>query len=123
MDNSFWIIKGDTMAEEKRIPDDKYRIIKIGKEALFEVICEFIKENEEDFFDVSDATTMVKSFAIDWEKDEFICLARNELDEDEEHLQFDVDAYKLISKIEDTTDTLFAPDRYIEVPKSEIDNL
>ena len=123
MDNSFWIIKGDTMAEEKRIPDDKYRIIKIGKEALFEVICEFIKENEEDFFDVSDATTMVKSFAIDWEKGEFICLARNELDEDEEHLQFDVDAYKLISKINDTTDTLFAPDRYIEVPKSEIDNL
>ena len=123
MDNSFWIIKGDTMAEEKRIPDDKYRIIKIGKEALFEVICEFIKEKEEDFFDVFDATTMVKSFAIDWEKGEFICLARNELDEDEEHLQFDVDAYKLISKIEDTTDTLFAPDRYIEVPKSEIDNL
>ena len=123
MDNSFWIIKGDTMAEEKRIPDDKYRIIKIGKEALFEVICEFIKEKEEDFFDVSDATTMVKSFAIDWEKGEFICLARNELDEDEEHLQFDVDAYKLISKINDTTDTLFAPDRYIEVPKSEIDNL
>ena len=111
------------MVEEKRIPDDKYRIIKIGKEVLFEVICEFIKENEEDFFDVSDATTIVKSFAMDWEKGEFICLARNELDEDEEHLQFDVDAYKLISKIDDTTDTLFAPDRYIEVPKSEIDNL
>ena len=111
------------MDEGKRIPDDKYRIIKIGKEALFEVICEFIKENEEDFFDVSDGTTIVKSFAMDWENGEFICLARNELDEDEEHLQFDVDAYKLISKINDTTDTLFAPDRYIEVPKSEIDNL
>ena len=111
------------MAEEKRIPDDKYRIIKIGKEALFEVICEFIKENEEDFFDVSDSTTIVKSFAMDWEKGEFICLARDELHEEEEHLQFDVDAYELISKIDDTTDTLFAPDRYIEVPKSEIDNL
>ena len=111
------------MAEEKRIPNDKYRIIKIGKEALFEAICEFFKENEEEFFDVSDATTIVKSFAMDWEKGEFICLARNELDEDEEHLQFDVDAGELISKIEDTTDTLFAPGRYIELPKSDVDSL
>ncbi len=111
------------MAEEKRIPDDKYRIIKIGKEALFEVICEFFKDNEEDFFDVSDATTMAKSFAIDWDKGEFICLARNELPEEKEHLQFDVDAYELISKIEDTTKTLFAPCRYKEASKCEIDNL
>ncbi len=111
------------MAEEKRIPDDKYRIIKIGKEALFELICESFKENEETFFDVSDATTIVKSFSVDWEKGEFICVARNELPEGEEHVQFDVDTYELISKIEDTTDTLFAPDRYIEVLKSDIDNL
>ena len=110
------------MVEDKRIPNDKYRIIKIGKEALFEAICEFFKENEEEFFDVLDATTMVKSFAIDWDKGEFICLARNELDE-EEHLQFDVDAYELISKVENTTDTLFAPHRYKEVAKTELDNL
>ena len=117
------IYKGDIMPKEKRIPDDKYRIIKIGKEALFEVVCEFFKEREEDFFDVSDSTTMVKSFCIDWEKGEFICVARNELPEEEEHLQFDVDTDELLSKIEDTTDTLFAPNRYIEVLKSDIDNL
>ena len=78
---------------------------------------------EEKFFNVSDSTTIVKSFCIDWEKGEFICIARNELPEEEEHLQFNVDAHKLISKIENTTDTLFAPDRYIEVSKVEIDNL
>ncbi|MBQ7295700.1 MAG: hypothetical protein IJW86_05840 [Clostridia bacterium] len=105
------------------MPDDKYRIIKIGKEALFELICEAFKESEEAFFDVSDATTIVKSFSIDWEKGEFICVARNELPQEEEHLQFDFDTHKLISKIEDTTDTLFAPNRYIEVLKSDIDNL
>ena len=111
------------MAEEKRIPDDKYRIIKIGKEALFELICEAFKDNEEEFFDIADATTIVKSFSVDWEKGEFICIARNELPEEEEHLRFDVDAYELISKIEETTDNLFAPNRYIEVSKDCIDNL
>ena len=111
------------MAEDKRIPDDKYRIIKIGKEALFELICEAFKDSEEEFFDVTDATTIVKSFSIDWEKGEFICVARNELPEEEEHLQFDVDTNELISKLENTTNTLFAPNRYIEVSKNYIDNL
>ncbi len=87
------------------------------------MICESFKENEEAFFDVSDATTIVKSFCIDWEKGEFICVARNELPEGEEHLQFDVDTYELLSKLEDTTDSLFAPNRYIEVSKDCIDNL
>ena len=87
------------------------------------MLCEFIKDNEEDFYDISDATTIVKSFAVDWEKGEFICIARNELPEDEEHLQFDADACELISKIDNTTDTLFAPDRYIEMTKSDVDNL
>ena len=111
------------MDTSKRIPDDKYRIIKIGKEALFELICEAFKEWEEDFLDVSDSTTIVKSFSIDWEKGEFICIARNELPEEEEHIQFDVDTHELLSKFENTTDTLFAPNRYVEVMKSEIDNL
>lgn len=111
------------MENKNRIPDDKYRIIKIGKDALFELICEAFKDGEEEFFNVSDSTTIVKSFCIDWEKGEFICIARNELPEEEEHLQFNVNVNELISKIENTTDTLFASDRYIEVSKSEIDNL
>ena len=111
------------MANEKRIPDNKYRIIKIGKGALFELICEAFKDSEEQFLDVSDATKIVKSFSIDWDKGEFICVARNELPEEEEHLQFYVDAYELISKIENTTDTLFAPNRYIDLSEAEIDSL
>lgn len=111
------------MAEKRRIPDDKYRIIKIGKDALFELICEAFNERDEDFFDVSDATTIVKSFCINWETGEFICIARNELPENEERLQFDADAFEVLSKIDDTTDTLFAPDRYIEVSKTDIDSM
>ncbi len=106
----------------KRIPDDKYRIIKIGKEALFEFICESFIDSAETFFDVSDITTIVTGFEIDWDKGEFICIARNELSENE-RLQFDVNKSELLSKIEITTDTLYKDNRYIELSQSDIDAL
>ena len=82
-----------------QIPKNKCRIIKIGKEALFEFIYESIIDNQENFFDVSDGTKIVTSFDINWETGEFICVARNEL-EDEEHLQFPkIDTQKLLSKL------------------------
>ena len=112
------------MKKRKIIPDDKYRIIKIGKDALFEFLYESFLDNQENFFDVSDGTTIVAIFDIDWDKGEFICIARNELPEEFEHLQFDVDTTKLLTKIETTTDSLYNGGKcYIEVPKSDIDNL
>lgn len=110
------------MSEEKRIPDGKYRIVKIGKEALFEFIYESFTDNIETIFDVSDGTTIVTGFEIDWEKGEFICVARSELDENE-HLQFDIDISALLSKIEPTTDTIYAKNRYIELSESDIEKL
>ena len=110
------------MSDYKRIPEDKYRIIKIGKEAIFEFLYESFIENVESFFDVSDGTTIVTGFDIDWEKGEFICIARNELSENE-HLQFDVDVNQLLSRIVTTTDTLFNDNRYIELSKADIDKL
>lgn len=105
------------------MPDDKYRIIKIGKEALFEFIYESFIDSEELLFDVSDGTSIVTGFEIDWDKGEFICVARNELDENE-HLQFDVDISELLTKIETTTDSLYNDGKhYIELSKSDIDNL
>ncbi len=110
------------MSDSKRIPDNKYRIIKIGKEAIFEFLYESVLEKAESFFNVSDGTTVVAEFDIDWEKGEFICIARNEHSENE-NLQFDVDTSGLLSKIEKTTDTLFNDNRYVELSKDEIDNL
>lgn len=108
---------------EKSIPEDKYRIIKIGKEALFEFIYESFIDNEEMLFDVSDGTSIVTGFDIDWDKGEFICVARKEQAENE-HLQFDVDISKLLTKIENTTDSLYNGEKcYIEVSKSDIDKL
>ena len=107
---------------EKRIPDGTYRVIKIGKEALFEFIYESIIDNQENFFNVSDGTSIVTSFDIDWEKGELICVARNEYAENE-HLQFEIDTKKLLSKLKNTTDTLYNDNRYIELSKMDIDNL
>ncbi len=108
--------------KKKTIPDDKYRIIKISKEAIFEFLYESFTDRLELFFDVSDSTTVAASFDIDWDKDEFICIARNEMSENE-HLQFDIDSQKLLSKLEATTDTLFQSNRYIELSKSDVKKL
>ena len=106
--------------KKKTIPDDKYRIIKIGKEAISEFLYESFVDKLEYFFDVSDSTSVVAGFDIDWDKGEFICIARNEMPENE-HLQINVDFKKLLSELEPTTDTLFQNNRYIELPKSDIE--
>lgn len=110
------------MEKKKSIADDKYRVIKIGKEAIFEFLYESFTDRLESFFDVSDSTTVVTHFNIDWNKGEFICIARNENTENE-HLQFNIDSQKLLSKLESTTDTLFQSNRYIELSTSDIKNL
>ncbi len=108
--------------KKKTIPDDKYRVIKIGKEAVFEFLYESFKDKIETFFDVSDSTTVVTAFDIDRDKGEFICIARNEMSENE-RLQIDVDLQKLLSKLEATTDTLFQNNRYVELSKRDIEKV
>lgn len=108
--------------KEKKIPNNKYRIIKIGKEALFEFLKESVIDNQKYFFDITDDTSVVTHFDIDWDKGEFICIARNEQAENE-LLQFDIDTEKLLSKLKNTTDSLFNENRYIELSKEDIDSL
>ncbi|MBP3415551.1 MAG: hypothetical protein J6L81_10195 [Clostridia bacterium] len=108
--------------KEKVIPDGKYRIIKLGKDALFEFIYESIIDNQECFFDVTDTTKIVTHFEIDWDAGELICIARNERGQNE-HLQFDIDTKELFSKLQNTTETMFGDERYIELSEEEIKNL
>ena len=108
--------------QEKTIPDGKYRIIKIGKDALFEFLYESIIDNQECYFDVSDGKQMVTYFDIDWENGEFICVARSANDENE-CLQCDIDTKELLSKLQNTTDTMYDENRFIEMTKEEIINL
>ncbi len=108
--------------DKKTIPEGKYRVIKIGKDALFELIYDSINEYAETYFDISDSTSIVKSFDINWETGEFIAIARNDMGE-EERLQFDIDTQKLLEKMEDTTDTMFTPGRYKDFSESEIEEM
>ena len=108
--------------KEKRIPDGKYRIIKIGKDAIYEILREYIVDNTEDFFDVADGTKIVTHFDINWDTGEFICVARSEYGENE-YLQCDVDTTKVLLKMQDTTETLFIDKRYVEMSKEEIEKM
>ncbi len=109
--------------KEKKIPENKYRIIKISEDALLEFLYESIIDSQKEFFDVSDDTSIVTCFDIDWENKSFICVARNELGE-EEHLQFpDIDTEKLLLKLKDTTSTLYMDNRYIELTSTEIEDI
>lgn len=108
--------------QEKTIPEGKYRIIKIGKDAIFEVLREYIIDNQEDFFDVTDGTKIVTHFEIDWNNGEFICIARNKYGENE-YLQCDVDTTEFLLKMQDTTETMFIDKRYVEMSKEEIKNM
>ncbi len=107
---------------KKTIPEDKYRIIKIGKDAIYEVLREYIIDNQEDFFDVTDGTKIVTYFEIDWNNGEFICIARNEYGENE-HLQCNINTAELLSKMKDTTKTMFIDKRYVEMSEEEINNM
>ena len=108
------------MKQRKPIPDGKYRVIKISRDALFEFIYESFTERLEDFLDISDPTSVVTSFDMDWERGSFICVARNERGEDE-HLQMEgVDMTQLLSKMKDTTDTLFSDGRFVELTEDEL---
>ena len=108
--------------KEKTIPQGNYRIIKIGKDAIYEVLREYIIENQETFFDVTDGTKIVKHFDINWDTGEFICAARNDYGNDE-HLQCNIDTTELLLKLQDTTETLFTEKRYIELSEEKIKNL
>lgn len=108
--------------KEKTIPQNVYRIIKISKDAIYEVLREYVVENQENFLDVTDGATIVTHFDINWETGEFICVARNNYGKNE-HLQCNINTSDLLSKLQDTTETLFADKRYIEMSKEEIKNL
>ena len=59
------------------------RVIKIGKEALYEFLYENIISQEESLLQVP-ATEVMNSFAMDWEKGEFIFMAHQAEDADGE---------------------------------------
>ena len=104
---------------EKKIPENTYRVIKISKEALFEFIYESFIDNQETFFDITDGTKIITSFDIDWEDGSFIMVAQN--CKDEPPFGKEIDVKKISDLIDDTTNTMYADNRYIELTQEQLD--
>lgn len=104
---------------EKKIPDNTYRVIKISGHALFEFINETFLDNQEKFFDISDCTKIVSSFEMDWENNSFTIVAQNVTDDFP--YGKDIDVGKISKVICDTTDTMYADNRYIELTQEQLD--
>ena len=83
------------------------RVIKIGKEALYEFLYENMISEEETLLQVS-ATEVMNSFVMDWEKGEFIFMAHQAEDTDGEltSLPKEIQPETLLKALPETTESL-----------------
>jgi hypothetical protein len=103
----------------KDLSNERYRVIKIGKEALFEFIYESLIDKQEVFYDIKDVTAITSHFNINWETGEFICLIHND-ENGGIKLSNKINLNKLMENMPDTTDTLYASNRYLEYSLDEL---
>jgi len=83
------------------------RVIKIGKEALYEFLYENIISQEESLLQVP-ATEVMNSFAMDWEKREFIFMAHQAEDADGELISLpkEIQPETLLKALPETAESL-----------------
>ena len=100
--------KGKDTKREKELPDDKVRVIKISKEALYEFIYENFIDGQEAYLDV-DALNVTNSFDINFETGEFIFCVHKTEDKKGKIIKLpeEIDLQKLIKNIPDTTSSMY----------------
>ena len=83
------------------------RVIKIGKEALYEFLYENIISQEKNLLQVP-ATEVLNSFAMDWEKREFIFMAHQAEDADGELISLpkEIQPETLLKALPETAESL-----------------
>ena len=83
------------------------RVIKIAKEAIYEFLYENMISEEENLLQVS-ATEVMNSFAMDWEKGEFIFMAHQAEDADGELIPLpkEIQPETLLKALPETTESL-----------------
>ena len=83
------------------------RVIKIAKEAIYEFLYENMISEEENLLQVS-ATEVMNSFAMDWEKGEFIFMAHQAEDADGELISLpkEIQPETLLKTLPETTESL-----------------
>ena len=109
------------MKRKKRLSEDKVRVIKIGKEALFEFIYEKFIDDQDTYFDV-DPLKVTDTFDINLERGEFIFCVHKLEDKDGKFINLpeEIDLQQLMKNIPDTTTTMYADGRYKEFTKAEL---
>ena len=103
------------------IDDNKIRVIKISKEALFEFIYEKFIDDQEQYFDINMLDVM-DTFDIDFENGDFIFCVHKAEDENGNFIEFpkEINLKKLLKNLPDTTNTMFGDGRYKEYSKEEL---
>jgi len=91
--------------------DKVCRVIKIDKDALFEFIYENFIAQQEDILDIEESVGVSNHFDIDWDAREFIFMAHNSEDADENIISLpkEVDVKKVMKTIPATTDSVLNP--------------
>ena len=109
------------MKRKKMLSEDKVRVIKIGKEALFDFIYEKFIDDQKIYFDV-DPLEVTDTFDINFECGEFIFCVHKSEDEDGNFIKLpeEIDLQQLMKNIPDTTTTMYADGRYKEFTKAEL---
>lgn len=104
--------------------EDRIRVIKLGKQALFEFIYENFIDDQETFFDI-DPIDVIDSFDMDWDNGQFIFCVHKSEDNNGNVLPLpkEIDLQKIMRAIPDTTETMFSPNRYREYTKDELVSL
>lgn len=109
--------------KKRKIPDDKYRVIKLNKKEFLELIQEFFLVHQNVLFDVPNSAPIVTQFDIDWDTGDFICIAKGEVGF-KGNLEFaDVDFKKLLANLKDTAPNSSSDKSYVELSTEEIENI
>lgn len=107
--------------KKKPMDENEVKIIKISREALFEFIYEQIIDKQEKYFDV-DPLDVTNTFYMDWDQGQFIfCVYKTEDNEENiNKLPKEIDLIKLMKNMSDTTDSMYADNRYRQFTKQEL---
>ncbi len=95
--------------------ENKYRVIKISKQAIFEFIYEKFIEEQECYLEVN-PIEVSDTFDINFDTGEFIFIAHNSEDAEGNIIPFpkEIDVKQLMANVPDTTNTMFSDGRYKE---------
>lgn len=103
----------------RRLKDKKYRIIKIGEDAIYELLYEHFIENCEKYCNIT-RDDMVYGFSIDWENKNFIFAIKEAVDSGD---KFSLDLKKLHSALPDTTKSIFGDVIYKDYYEKELKHM